>query len=97
MPPVQVIGGVPCQSNAIERKNLTQKDRREWKRSGIVNFLVEAMDDLEQQSMDDLDFGSKMPRGYVTEQKIDKTVWSVKFFDNVRAELDSPIGVDKLL
>ena len=92
-----MIAGVPCHSNAIERKNLTQKDRREWKRSGVVNFVVECMDDLEQQSMDDLDFGAKMPRGWVTEQKVDKTVWSVKFFGAVRAEVESATGVGKLL
>ena len=84
VPSSQVIGGVPCQSNAIERKNLLQKDRREWKRSGVVNFVVECMDDLAQQSMDDLDFTSKMPRGYITEHKVDKTVWSVKFFEAVQ-------------
>ena len=47
-------GGVPCQANPIERKNLDQKNRSEWKRSSVVSFLEHASQDLSQQSMDDL-------------------------------------------
>ena len=34
-------GGVPCQSNAIERSNLEQKLVREFKRSAIVDFVTQ--------------------------------------------------------
>ena len=39
--PGAVVGGVPCQSNAIERENLQQKQVREWKRSSVVTFTME--------------------------------------------------------
>ena len=55
------------------------------------------MEDLEQKSMDDLSFGRQMPRGYVTKEKIDKTVWTKKFFALVHSELNNPIGLDKLM
>ena len=38
-------GGVPCQSNPIGRKNLDQKQRSEWKRTGVVGFLEHAAED----------------------------------------------------
>ena len=47
--------------------------------------------------MNDLEFGKEMPHGYVTKQKVDKTVWSIAFFDKVDAELQSPIGIQKLM
>ena len=69
----------------------------EWKRQGVVGWLRDAAADLQEQSMDDLNFGKEMPRGYVTDQKVDKTVWSIDFFDGVDAELNSPIGIQKLV
>ena len=58
---------------------------------------VQAMEDLEQKSMDDLSFRRQMPRGYVTKEKVDKTVWTKKFFALVHSELNNPIGLDKLM
>ena len=51
---------------------------------------VQAMEDLEQKSMDDLSFRRQMPRGYVTKEKVDKTVWTKKFFALVHSELNNP-------
>ena len=55
------------------------------------------MEDLEQKSMDDLSLGRQMPKGYVTKEKVDKTVWTKKFFALVHSELNNPIGLDKLM
>ena len=118
--PGAAAGGVPCQSNAIERSNLEQKQVREFKRSAIIDFTtqvhrrrrcpqphasvtsqpispVQAMEDLQQKSMTDLSLGRKMPRGYVTKDKVDKTVWTKRFFVHARSERNNPIGLDKLM
>jgi hypothetical protein len=90
-------GGVPCQSNAIERRNLDQKCRKEFKRSDTLTFLEYSAEDLEQQSMDDLTFGRLMPKGYITaKDKIDKTVWTARFFALVKSEVDNYVGLHKL-
>ena len=90
-------GGVPCQSNAIERRNLDQKCRKEFKRSDTLTFLEYSAEDLEQQSMDDLTFGRLMPKGYITaKNKIDKTVWTARFFAQVKSEVDNYVGLHKL-
>jgi hypothetical protein len=90
-------GGVPCQSNAIERTHLDQKCRKEFKRSDTLTFLEYSAEDLEQQSMDDLTFDRLMPKGYITaKDKIDKTVWTERFFALVKSELDNYVGLHKL-
>jgi hypothetical protein len=90
-------GGVPCHQNSIERQNLEQKDRKDFKRAKVIPFLDHAVKDLAQCSMDDWKFGSDMPTGYTTSSKIDLTVWSVKFFDGVRREDTHPAGLQHLM
>ena len=84
-------GGVPSHQNSIERSNLQQKQRREWVRAKVVAYMEHNVIDLAQESMDDISFGVGMPRGYVTKQGIDKTVWSRRFFDCVREDTLNPI------
>ena len=55
-------------------------------------------------SMDDLTFGDRMPKGYVevigsgsSSQTIDKTVWTIVFFDMVKSELSNSAGLHKLI
>ena len=100
-------GGVPCQSNAIERRNLQQKEDSGWKRHRLNNFLDFMGEDLMHQSAADLSFGTKMPRGYVaslkrrdgTTYKSDMTVWSKSFFNIVQNEisnLNNHVGLNNL-
>ena len=100
-------GGVPCQSNAIERRSLQQKVYAGWQRHRLNNFLDVLGEDLMQQSAADLSFDTKMPRGYVaslkrrdgTEYKSDMTVWSKSFFNIVKSEisnLNNHVGLNDL-
>jgi hypothetical protein len=57
-------GGVPCHANGIERKNYDQKDLASYKRHSISTFLQLQKEALQLSSAEDLEFGSKMPRGY---------------------------------
>ena len=99
-------GGVPVTSAGIERNNLEQKVDHGWKRVKVIPFMQQHAEQLGQKSMDDLQFGLKMPRGYKKPRKtssdgharpaIDKTVWSVSFFDNVKFEVAHPAGIQHL-
>jgi len=91
-------GGVPCQSNPIERRNLGQKQEDGHKRHGLHKFLYRQAIALQQLSAEDLEFGARMPRGYRTEHgAIDKEVWTANFFNQVRSELEHSVGVHKLM
>jgi hypothetical protein len=62
-----------------------------------LTFLEYSAEDLEQQSMDDLTFGRLMSKGYITaKDKIDKTVWTARFFALVKSEVDNYVGLHKL-
>ena len=100
-------GGVPCTTNSIERANRDQKDDMSWKKAKVIPFMTKLVEQIGHKSMDDLEFGLTMPRGYKTSQKtkkdgtrtpvIDKTVWSVSFFDNVKFESVHPAGIQHLV
>ena len=101
-----VQGGVPTQSNGLERQNGQQKVQLAFKREDLTQHLQSAFDDLEQESMRDLSFGATMPRGYTAKKRsrddttpavsIVKEVWTTKFFGQVQEEMQSPIGVHLL-
>ena len=62
-----------------------------------LTFLEYSAEDLKQQSMDDLTFGRLMSKGYITaKDKIDKTVWTARFFALVKSEVDNYVGLHKL-
>lgn len=97
-------GGVPCHANAIERTNLQQKKDAKWERQKVLQFAQSQAEQVSQLSMNDLSFGDKMPRGYIQElgsgsSKIrnNKEVWTVNFFDTVKAEMRDPVGLNKLV
>ena len=97
-------GGVPCQANGIDRMNLQQKKDRNWEREKVLQFVQSHAEQVSQLSMNDLSFGDKMPRGYIQElgsgsSKIrhNKEVWTVNFFDTVKAEMRDPVGLHKLV
>ena len=98
-------GGVPCTTNSIERANGAQKEHMGWRKAKVIPFMSALGEQLGQRSMDDLEFGLKMPRGYKlsTEKSkpgatvIDKTVWSVSFFGQVKAEISHPAPVHHLV
>ena len=98
-------GGVPCTTNSIERANRGQKEQINWRKSKVIPFMSTLRDQIGQRSMDDLEFGLSMPRGYKknSDKKkgastvIDKTVWSVSFFDQVKSEISHPAGVHRLV
>lgn len=101
-----VQGGVPTQSNGLERQNGQQKVQLAFKREDLTQHLQTAFQDLEDESMRDLSFGAKMPRGYSAKKRtkddttpaatIVKEVWTTKFFGQVHEENQSPIGVQML-
>ena len=99
-----VKGGVPTQSNALERHNLAQKERKQFKRQRLVDYMSWAFHDLEQISMNDLTFGQHMARGYKRTVKStngnfsrSKVVWSQEFFARCLEELRSPCGIAHLM
>jgi hypothetical protein len=72
----------------------SQNAARTWLRLALLEYSAE---DLEQQSIDDLTFGRLMPKGYITaKDKIDKTVWTARFFALVKSEVDNYVGLHKL-
>ena len=102
-------GGVPCHANGIERKNYDQKDLASYKRHNISTFLQLQKEALQLSSAEDLEFGSKMPRGYsksksktsadaVVSRGVSrgKEVWTMKFFAAVKQEMDNLMGIQHL-
>ena len=59
-------GGVPCHANAIARTNLQQKKDAKWERQKVLQFAQSQAEQVSQLSMNDLSFGDKMPRGYIS-------------------------------
>ena len=97
-------GGVPCQANGIERMNLQQKKDRNWEREKVLQFVQSHADQVSQLSMSDLIFGHNMPRGYTQKRgsgssqiRHNKEVWTVNFFETVKAEMRNPVGLHKLV
>ena len=84
-------------------KPAAEKDGN-WERQKVLQFAQSQAEQVSQLSMSDLSFGDKMPRGYIQEvgsgsSKIrnNKEVWTVNFFDTVKAEMRDPVGLNKLV
>lgn len=94
-------GGVGSTNNGLERKNRTYKDDISYKMEQATQALQTMFSWMHEQSLLDLKFDPKMPKGYSkpnprTGFTKDKEVWSHKFFQQVQEELTRKDGLGVL-
>ena len=75
-------GGLPCDQQGLEAKNGAQKADGHWKRKGLTQFLPDFVKWLNSESLEDLAFGTEMPKG-----RHGTDMWDINFFDQVHQEL----------
>jgi len=91
-------GGLGSTNNGLERCNRTHKEDRAYKKLQATQYMISAQSWLAEQSVLDLNFDNKMPRGYtkihpVTKRVTSKEVWTARFFHRVHAEFTRADGL----
>ena len=96
-------GGISAANNGLERRNGVHKSDQGYKKQGLTQYIPAAFAWLEEESARDLEFSSKMAKGYsratsTTGVYVDKRVWGQPFWERVLKEFDRPddLGVHNL-